>query len=222
MNWAIHFESPGPIYNPNYASVESVSPSANFCGEHAVRRKKEEPAPGPFKYADGAVAALHLLSTSTRSPCVHFSTRPSASAMPFPFNVTNFYNSGTMRTRMRGPAGQEARDAAERHQKLKQMFWKSKTRKRAQAPLEELRPKSAPAHASKTDVRGASAACMADMPFRATSANTRERRLKQITANPLKAVMRVAECGYEISSIMAAVSRSAAPAAAEAGASRVP
>eukprot|EP01063_Lacrimia_lanifica_P012922 TRINITY_DN19613_c0_g1_i1.p2 TRINITY_DN19613_c0_g1~~TRINITY_DN19613_c0_g1_i1.p2 ORF type:complete len:257 (+),score=67.46 TRINITY_DN19613_c0_g1_i1:582-1352(+) len=207
MNWATQSASPGPIYNPNYAAVEPINKGVQFSTNPRLPGMKEKTTPGPFRYADGALKALDTLSTNKRVPNSVFSSCPSASEMPFPYNTANFCNSGSMRTLMKGPAFQEARKQTEAAERRRMKFWKGR------AQPSDVRPHSAPTGtAAALGVVGRPAT--APPKFASTQS-----KLKAMQKNPLQAIMRIAERGYEISSIMRSMyGREAAASDAEASA----
>ena len=207
MKWTIHEESPGPIYNPNYKAVEAVQASTHFSTSAHGKKPAKCETSGTFKYADGSAAALSSLSTSRRSPAPVFSTRPSASEMPLPFDTSNYCNSGTMRTQLKGPAGENARLEAERMKEKKKRYWSTRLHRTGSAcaksrPVSAVVPIKGPEGGGGGGGGGGGA-----RPSTAPAAALSAQRLQRLHKNPLQSVMRIAERGYEIGAIMSAVLR---------------
>ncbi|KAJ9450787.1 hypothetical protein DIPPA_11539 [Diplonema papillatum] len=217
--WAVHQESPGPVYNPNYRQVECVCVGgafSKFPRFHGLpgERTKAAGNPGPLTYADAAEKALRVLSTQKRSPSPVFSTRPGASEMPFPFDERNICNSASMRTRLTGPAGQQARADEERDRLRKQAYWGRKFRsfrrkKDAPAPEAVALPSGGPGAGADTGAAAgaragagkpaASAAPPQARPSTAPCPATKSQRLvKLIETQPLRQILAMAETGYAV------------------------
>eukprot|EP01062_Namystynia_karyoxenos_P030832 TRINITY_DN22940_c0_g1_i1.p1 TRINITY_DN22940_c0_g1~~TRINITY_DN22940_c0_g1_i1.p1 ORF type:complete len:902 (+),score=209.80 TRINITY_DN22940_c0_g1_i1:64-2706(+) len=143
MDWTIHQESPGPVYAPNYCSVEPAQSVPCFSPGKGPARSARPGAegrsgPGPLTYADGLSKALCVLSTFPRSPSPTFSTRPSAADMPLPYSTVNVHNSATMRTAMAGPGGEQQRVQLAQQRLKREEYWKAKLAKRRRERKERL------------------------------------------------------------------------------------